>query len=71
MSVSLIGVHSKFALCFMEGVAASCEWSEKIRITARRVRSHVLSGRRDTAHVMALGSIGSRNPPTSLTWGAK
>ena len=68
---SPIGVHSDFVLCFTEGVVASTEWSKMIRIIARSVGSATPLAQRDSAHVLAPGSIGSGNPPTSLTYGSE
>ena len=69
---SPIGVHSDFVLCFTEGVVASTEWSKMIRIIARSVGSATpFLAQRDSAHVLAPGSIGSGNPPTSLTYGSE
>ena len=42
-----------------------------IRIMERSVRSYIPLGQVDGAHVMAPGSIGSGNPPTSLACGSE
>ena len=68
---SLIGVHSNFALCFTDGIGASPEWSEMIRIIARSVGSSISLGQSGRAHVLAPGSVRSENSPTSLTCGSE
>ena len=62
------GLHSDSALCFAEGVVASTDGSKMIRIIARSMRSAIPSEQSGRARVLAPGSIGSGNLPTSLTY---
>ena len=84
ISVASWGVHSNFALCFTGRVGASPEWALFFQDKRCRALSLDLlywgeSGhlpewalffqdKRCRAHVLVPGSIGSGNPPTSLTY---
>ena len=69
--VSLMGGHGNFALCFTQGIGASPEWSDMIRIVARSMWSCFPSGQSGRAHVLFPGSVGSGSSPASLTCGSE